>query len=48
MDSVSGSPPGLSVEDPNFAAELERRFNDGSKGVPWETLRQQLTDDLDK
>ncbi len=46
MDSVEGSPPGLSLDDPDFEAELERRFNDGAPGVPWDVVRQQLADDL--
>ena len=48
LDSVSGSPPGLSLDDPNFEDELERRFADPTPGVPWEQVRQQLADDLDR
>jgi hypothetical protein len=29
----------LSVDDPDFVAELERRFNDGAPTVPWTAIR---------
>ena len=33
-------PPGaLSMDDPEFVAELDRRFNDGSPTVPWTEIR---------
>ena len=33
-------PPGmLSVDDPDFIAELDRRFNDGSPTIPWSEIR---------
>lgn len=46
LDSIEGTPPGLSVDDPNFEAELQRRLNDGKPGVPWEEVRRQLNADL--
>ncbi len=48
LDSLPGTPPGLSVDDPEFEAELERRFSDGTKSVPWEIVSRQLDDDLNK
>jgi putative addiction module component (TIGR02574 family) len=37
MDTL---PPGImSAEDPEFLAELERRFNDGSPTIPWSEIR---------
>jgi putative addiction module component (TIGR02574 family) len=37
LDTV---PPGImSVDDPEFIAELDRRFNDNSPGVPWSEIR---------
>jgi hypothetical protein len=29
----------LSVDDPDFIAELDRRFNDGSPAIPWSEIR---------
>jgi len=46
MDSVSDDLPGWSIDDPALAAELERRANDGSKGIPWEVVQAQLRADL--
>ena len=48
LDSLPGTPPGLSIDNPEFEAELERRFVDGTKSVPWESVCQQLDDDLNK
>jgi hypothetical protein len=37
LDTV---PPGiLSEDDPDFIAELDRRFNDGSPTIPWSEIR---------
>ncbi len=37
LDTV---PPGImSVDDPGFIEELDRRLNDGSPGIPWEEIR---------
>lgn len=37
LDTV---PPGaLSMDDPDFIAELDRRFNDGSPTIPWSEIR---------
>jgi hypothetical protein len=33
-------PPGImSVDDPNFVDELDRRFDDNSPGIPWSEIR---------
>jgi len=37
MDTVP--PEMVSVEDPEFIAELDRRFNDGSPTIPWSEIR---------
>jgi hypothetical protein len=37
LDTV---PPGvLSIDDPDFIAELDRRFDDGAPTVPWSEIR---------
>lgn len=37
LDTV---PPGImSPDDPDFIAELDRRFNDGSPTIPWTEIR---------
>jgi hypothetical protein len=37
LDTV---PPGItSTDDPDFIAELDRRFNDGSATIPWSEIR---------
>jgi hypothetical protein len=37
LDTV---PPGIISEgDPEFIAELDRRFNDGSPTIPWSEIR---------
>jgi len=46
METVSDDLPGWSIDDPDFAAELDRRADDGSAGIPWETVRAQLQADL--
>ena len=46
METVSDDLPGWSVNDPDFAAELDRRADDGSAGIPWEKVRTQLQADL--
>ena len=48
LDSIPGTPPGLSIDDPGFEIELERRFNDCTKSTPWENVSQQLEDELNK
>jgi putative addiction module component (TIGR02574 family) len=47
MDSVT-EPPGLSIDDPGFLDELERRSNDGSPGIPWEQVKADLNTELEK
>ncbi len=37
MDTVS--PEIMSADDPDFLAELERRFNDDSATIPWSEIR---------
>ena len=37
LDTVP--PEVMSVEDPDFLMELDRRFNDGSPTVPWSEIR---------
>lgn len=37
MDTVS--PEIMSADDPDFLAELERRFNDDSPTIPWSEIR---------
>jgi hypothetical protein len=34
--------PGLDSDDPDFAAELERRSGDWEGAVPWEQLRDEI------
>ena len=46
LDSIAGTQPGQSVDDPGFAEELDRRFHDGSQPIAWEIVRRQLDDDL--
>ena len=39
LDTV---PPGIiSEDDPDFNAELDRRFNDGSPTKPWSEIRDE-------
>ena len=37
MDTVP--PEIMSIDDPEFIAELDRRFNDGSPTIPWSEIR---------
>ena len=46
IDSVAGDWPGWNSDDPEFAAELERRAEDGSEAIPWDLVRTQLRADL--
>jgi putative addiction module component (TIGR02574 family) len=46
METISGELQGWALDDPNFAAELDRRADDGSAGIPWETIRAELLADL--
>ncbi len=46
METVSDDLPGLSIDDPELQVELERRANDGSNGISWETVQAQLRADL--
>jgi hypothetical protein len=41
LESLPDSPPGWSVDDPEFDAELERRSGDWEGAVPWEQLRDE-------
>jgi putative addiction module component (TIGR02574 family) len=46
METVSDDLPGWSIDDPAFAAELERRAADGTKAIPWDEVQAQLRADL--
>jgi len=46
LETVSDALPGWSLDDPHLPAELEARANDGSQGVPWESVQAQLRADL--
>jgi hypothetical protein len=46
METISDELPGWSLDDPDFAPELDRRADDGSAGIPWETVQAQLQADL--
>ena len=37
LDTVP--PDILSIDDPDFIAELDRRFNDGAPTIPWSEIR---------
>jgi putative addiction module component (TIGR02574 family) len=37
MDTVP--PDVMSIDDPEFLAELDRRFDDGSRTIPWSEIR---------
>lgn len=45
METVSDAFPGWSLDDEGLSAELESRANDGSAGVPWESVKAQLQQD---
>ena len=47
METFSDDLPGLSIDNPAFQAELERRAGDGSQGIPWDKVQAQLRADLD-
>lgn len=36
------------IEDPEYIAELDRRWNDGSPRIPWSKVREELRRDLDE
>ena len=42
LETLPDDLPGLSWEDPEFLAELERRSGDLEGSVPWEQLRDEL------
>lgn len=46
MGSVAEGLPGMSVNDPGFADELDRRSNDGAEGIPWDQVKSELQSDL--
>ena len=46
FDTVADDLPIGSLADPDFQAELERRANDGSPGIPWDVVESQLRADL--
>jgi hypothetical protein len=43
MDTLADELPGLSADDPEFVAELERRSGDWDASVTWEQLRAELS-----
>ena len=47
METVPDDLPGWSIDDPAFAAELERRSADGSKAIPWDEVQAQMRSDLE-
>jgi hypothetical protein len=46
METVAQDLPSFSIDDPDFVEELERRANDGSPGIPWETVQARLRADF--
>jgi putative addiction module component (TIGR02574 family) len=46
LDSFDDSMPGLSVDNPAFLQELERRANDKSPGVSWEEVKRKMESKL--
>jgi len=48
LNSVGEQAPGYRADDPAFIAELERRANDGSPGIPWAEVQQSMDDKLGK
>jgi hypothetical protein len=41
LETLPDEPPGWSMDDPEFQAELERRSGDWEGAVPWEQLRDE-------
>ncbi len=48
LDSFEDSVPGLSVANPAFLQELERRANDQSPGIPWEEVKRRMESKLSR
>jgi putative addiction module component (TIGR02574 family) len=48
LDSLPGTPPGLSIEDSQFLKELERRADDPAPGIAWEEIQRTLEGKLRK
>jgi putative addiction module component (TIGR02574 family) len=48
LDSFDDSMPCLSVGDPAFLKELERRANDKSPGIPWEEVKLRVESKLSR
>jgi len=48
LDSFEDSLPGLSVANPAFLQELERRANDQSPGIPWEEVKRRMESKLSR
>ena len=42
LASLPEEPPGLALDDAQFAEELERRSGDWDGAVPWEQLQDEL------
>ena len=48
LDSFEDSMPCLSVADPAFLQELERRASDQSPGIPWEEVKLRIESKLSR
>ncbi len=48
MESITSNPRGLSIDDPEFLDELERRSSDLSAAIPWQKVRVELRAELGK
>ena len=42
LESLPEDPPGLVLDEDEFANELQRRSGDQEGAVPWEQLREEL------
>ncbi|MBD3676365.1 MAG: hypothetical protein HUJ26_22880 [Planctomycetaceae bacterium] len=42
LDTLSADVPGLALDDPALAAELDRRSGDWENSIPWSELSRQL------
>jgi hypothetical protein len=46
LDSLAGTAPGLAMNSPDFAIELDRRLHDTTPVVPWSEVQKLLDNDL--
>lgn len=42
LDTLPEAPPGLSLDDPALAKELDRRSGQWENAIPWSELRDKL------